>query len=130
VSAIGFGIREMLPSVKLDDQSAFGTEQIDFHPSLCLEWDRKFCVEQKAAGGCGKRLQTPIKECLGGAACSGKTFGIAGRSSGRVNEEVGQGHVNTIANEPTDARGVVLFPFWINWQRHSGGPSRDSAGWQ
>ncbi len=106
VAAPGVFVGEVLGAVEFDGEVGFLAVEVDFHAAFLIEGDGESGVEAEAAAGGWEGLEAAVEEGFAGAA------GVigAGVRLGGVEEEIGEGAVDAVADEAADTAGVVAFP--------------------
>ena len=110
VTAVGLRVRQVLWPVQFDGHLRFGAMQINLHLSFCIKRDWQPRIQAESTGGVRQRFQPPVKKGLARASGTIDPVGIGGEAPGGMNEEIGQGSVHPIAQEPT--RLPPLPPTW------------------
>ncbi|MFT6864576.1 MAG: hypothetical protein ACJAVK_003144 [Akkermansiaceae bacterium] len=100
-----------------------GAEEVDFHGAAVVEGDGEGLVELELILGGGEGLETFEEEFFGGAAGFVWTLGLVGG----VDEELGQGLIDAVADEAADAGGVVLFPLGVEGKGDFDRPAGEGA---
>jgi hypothetical protein len=79
------------------------TQQIDLQRSDAVERNRKRAVQAEATLRLRQRLEAPVQERLGGAACPGRAVGFSRRRSRGVHEQTGERAVDAVSDEAAHA---------------------------
>lgn len=128
VAAVGFFVDEVLVAVEFDSDSFLGEEEIDFHFAVFVERDRETGVEVKFVLGGGEGLQALVEKFLAGTPGAVGTLSSLFWRTGGVDEKSGEWRINAVTDEALDTGGVVVFPLWIDRQRHLGWPTWQGVG--
>src|SRR5579859_5497153 len=97
-------------AVHLDRDARLLAQEVDFHPPVTVEGNREHGVHAESTPRFVQRLQPPIQKRLAGTAGAIHAFGVTRNRPRRCYEKTGERDIDTVANEPTYARGVVAFP--------------------
>ena len=93
----------MLGAVKFNRDAGIGAEEVNFQPTLAVEWNWERNVETKSPLGFRERLEPPEKERLRRTSRSIHTVGVLGERSSRVHEQARQRRIDSVSDQSADA---------------------------
>lgn len=118
ITAVGFGVGQMLRAVQLDDDARLCAQEIHLHSSQAVKTDRQLHVKAKATLRFRQCFQSAKQERFAGASgpiftCGGSRWGW-----GCVDEKICQGNIHPVANEPGNRpRNPIHFvPSSLEWR--------------